>query len=175
MGRYNEKSGTQKRVLTQLCCHPDLRLLTSTTVTHKVMLFISYLSRLRHTAFLILAIFNRIYISDDRKNPYPNLPCDCPRWMQRLVWGVVLLLGHRWEDKGWRPVCLRVLLGKPNHCALSLWKLGKMDFSSSLRKYICHLEKGDWLSYWHWLLLREVLISALCFRRCHHWWPSLAI
>lgn len=39
-------------------------------------------------------------------------------WMQRLICGVELLLGHRWEDKGWRPVCLRVLPGKQNRCAL---------------------------------------------------------
>lgn len=57
----------------------------------------------------------------------------------------------------------------------SLWKWGKMDFSSSLRKHFCHLEKGVGLSYWHGLLLREILISALCFRGCHYWWQLLSL
>lgn len=78
MWRYNEKPGTQKRVLTQLCHHPDLGLLNSRTIINKAMVFLSYLSRLRHTAFLILAIFNRIYLSDDQRNTRLSLPCDCP-------------------------------------------------------------------------------------------------
>lgn len=123
---------------------------------------------LRHRVFPILTIFNITYNNNDWGTPV-SACLVIAQWIQRWIWGIGLLLGHRTEEKGWKPTTYKSVVRK-----------GKLPFlceneakwiSATVEKILFAIfRRGVEIFYWHCLLLRKISISVLCFRRYRPWW-----